>query len=85
MATLSFLKIKVFLNKDYYVITFVRDITNKVISREWKYIIDLAKVLMTQQFNKNLTWKPLFWGVVLVQGFATDTRYDLCFPHSEQV
>ena len=40
MATPGFLKIKVFWNKRYYVIYYVYDVTNKILSHESNYIVD---------------------------------------------
>ena len=39
LATLSFLKIKVFRNKRYDVIIFVNDVTNKILSCDSNYIL----------------------------------------------
>ena len=50
LATLSLLKIKVFLNKGYEVITFVCDMTNKVLSRDSNYIVD---VVMSPKFGNS--------------------------------
>ena len=47
LATLGLLKIKVFWNKGYDVITFVCDVTNKILSRDLNYIVD---VLMRPKF-----------------------------------
>ena len=44
LATLGLLKIKVFRNKGYDVITFVCDVTNKILSRDLNYIVDVGKV-----------------------------------------
>ena len=44
MTTLSLRKIKVFWNKDYDVVTSIHDVTNKILSRESNYIVDLTKV-----------------------------------------
>ena len=40
MGTRGFLKITAFWNKGYDVITFVDDITNKMLSRDSNYIVD---------------------------------------------
>ena len=40
MATLGLLKIKVFWNKDYDDIIFVREFTNKILSRDSNYLAD---------------------------------------------
>ena len=42
LATLGLLKIKVFWNEGSDVITFVQDVTNKVLSRDSNYIIDMV-------------------------------------------
>ena len=42
LATLGLLKIKVFWNKGYDVITSVCDVTNKILSRDSNYILDVA-------------------------------------------
>ena len=40
----GFLKIKLFWNKSYEVLIHVHDITNKILSRDSNYIVDVAKV-----------------------------------------
>ena len=42
MAALGLLKIKVFLNKGYYVIIFLYDVTNKILSHDSNYIVDVV-------------------------------------------
>ena len=42
MATLELLKIKVFWNKDYDVIISVHDVTNKILSPDSNYIVDVV-------------------------------------------
>ena len=42
MATPGLLKIKVFWNKGYDVIISVHDVTNKILSRDSNYIIDVV-------------------------------------------
>ena len=42
MATPALLKIKVFWNKGYYVIYYVYDVINKVLSRDSNYIVDMV-------------------------------------------
>ena len=42
MTTLDFLKIKVFRNKVYDVIVSVHDVTNKTLSRESNYTVDVV-------------------------------------------
>ena len=41
-ATLGLLKIMVFWNKGYNVMIFVQDVTNKILSREPNYIVDVV-------------------------------------------
>ena len=40
LATLGFLKIKVFLNESYDVITFVYDVSNKILLHDSIYIVN---------------------------------------------
>ena len=42
MATPGFHKIKVFLKKGYDIISFTNDITNKILSRDSNYIVDVV-------------------------------------------
>ena len=42
MAAPALLKIKVFWNKGYYVIHSVYDVTNKILSHDANYIMDVA-------------------------------------------
>ena len=42
MATPLLLKIKVFWNKGYDVIIYVYDVTNKILSRDSNYIVDVV-------------------------------------------
>ena len=42
MATPGFLKIKVFWNKGYDVIIPAHDVTNKIVSRDSNYIVDVV-------------------------------------------
>ena len=42
MATLGLLKIRVVWNKDYDVIISIHDVTNKVLSYDSKYVIDVV-------------------------------------------
>ena len=51
MATPGFLKITLFWNKGYDVIIFVRDVTNKILSRDWNYIVD---VVMWPNFGNSI-------------------------------
>ena len=57
MATLGLLKIKVFWNKGYDVIISVHDVTNKILSRDSNYIID---VVMWPKFgNCNISMRKV--------------------------
>ena len=49
MAALALLKIKVFWNKGYYVINSVYDVTNKILSHDSNYSMD---VVMWLKFGK---------------------------------
>ena len=42
LATLNLLKIKIFRNKGYDVINSVYDVTNKILSRDLNYIVDVV-------------------------------------------
>ena len=42
MATLGLLKIKVFLNRGYDVIIFVYDVTNKILSCDLIYVVNVV-------------------------------------------
>ena len=42
MAALALLKVKVFWNKVYYVIYSVYDVTNKILSHDSNYIVDVV-------------------------------------------
>ena len=45
LATLDLLKIKVYWNKGYDVMTSFHDVTNKILSRDWNYIADVVILL----------------------------------------
>ena len=80
MITPDLRKIKVFWKKGYDVITFVNDVTNKILSCDTNYIVD---VVTRPKFGSSsisigeviITWSlygfdqknHFFWGVVLVQ------------------
>ena len=42
MATLGFLKINVFWNKGYDVTTYVHEVTNKILTRDSNYIVNVV-------------------------------------------
>ena len=45
LATLDLLKVKVYWNKGYDVMTSFHDVTNKILSRDWNYIADVVILL----------------------------------------
>ena len=53
MVTMAFLKIKVFWNKGYDLITSVHDITNKTLLRDSNYIVDA--VICPKIGNSNIS------------------------------
>ena len=57
MATLSLLKQNVFWNKDYDVIICIHDVTNKILSREWNYIV--AVVMWPNFGNSSISVKEV--------------------------
>ena len=57
MATLGLLKMKVFWSKDRDAIICVHDVTNKILSRDWNYIVN---VVMWPKFgNSTYLWEKL--------------------------
>ena len=80
IATPALLKIKVFSNKGYCVIYFVYHVTNKILSYDSNYIMDVVtrpkfgnssicirEVIITSILQGFEQKKHFFWGVVLVQ------------------
>ena len=80
MATLGLLKIKVFWNKAYDVIIFVHDVTNKMLSHDSNYIVDVVtrpKFVNSGISIREVIITPILWvfdlknhffkGVVFVQ------------------
>ena len=79
LATLSLLKIEVSWIKGYDVIAYIHDVTNKILSHDSSYIIDL--VLLTKFGNSSISvreviktsnlWgfdqKDYIWGMLLIQ------------------
>ena len=57
LATLGLLKRKVFWNKGYDVITSVYDVTNKVLSRESNYTVDM--VMWPKFGNSNISMRKV--------------------------
>ena len=75
LATPGLLKIKIFWNKGYGIIIPDYDVTNKILSRDLNYSVDLVmwpKHLYQRSYH-NLNFirtspeKPLFWGMILIQ------------------
>ena len=57
MATPGFLKITVFWNKGHDVIIYIHDVTNKILSRDSNYIVD---VVMRPKFgNSNISMREV--------------------------
>ena len=79
LATLGLLKIKVFWNKGYGVIIFIHGVSNKILSGNSNYIVDVVMwpkfgnsnismrefIMTKQQFYKDLTRKKKFVRVAL--------------------
>ena len=62
-ATLGFPKIKAFWNKGYDAINFVHDVTNKILSRESNYIVD---VFMWPKFgNSSISIREVMTTLIL--------------------
>ena len=53
IVTVAFLKIKVFLNKGYDLITSVHDVTNKILLRDSNYVVDA--VIRPKMGNSNIS------------------------------
>ena len=63
MTTVGLLKIKIFWNKGYDVIIFVHDVTNKILSRDSNYIID---VVMWPKFgNSSISMREVITTLIL--------------------
>ena len=63
MATRGFLKIKVFWNKIYDVIIYVHDVTNKILSHDSNYIVD---VVMWPKFgNSSISMREVIMTSIL--------------------
>ena len=59
MATLDFLKIKLFQNESYDVIIYVHDVTNQILSCDPNYIVDLV---IWPKFNNS----SIYMGEVII-------------------
>ena len=72
LATLGLLKIKVFWNKGYDVIISVHDVTNKILSRDSNYIVD---VVMWPKFgNSSISMREVIIRSIL-QGFDQKKQF----------
>ena len=63
LANLGLLKLKVFWNKGYNVITFVHRVTNKVLSCDSSHILDL--VMRPKFGNYNIPWRQVMITTIL--------------------
>ena len=63
MATSAILKIKVFWSKGYYVIYSVCDVTNKILSHDLNYIVDL--VMWPKFGNSNICIREVIIASIL--------------------
>ena len=79
LASLGLLKIKLFWNKDYDVIIFVHDLTNKILSRDSNYIVDA--VMWSKFGNFIVSMSKVIMTVVQVHYFGTAARYGLEILH----
>ena len=57
MATLDLLEIKIFWNKGYDVLTFVNEVTNKILSGESNYIVDV--IMWQSLITRAFLWQKL--------------------------
>ena len=65
MATLAFLKIKLLWNKGYGVIISVHDVSNKILSRDSNYIVD---VIMRPKFgNASISMREVITTSILYE------------------
>ena len=72
MATSGLLKIAVFWNKKYDVIISVDDVTNKILSHDWNYIVD---VLMRPKFDDSSIGMREIITTLILLGFDQKTRF----------
>ena len=63
MATAALLKIKVFWNKGYYVIYYLYDVVNEVLSRDSNYIVDM--VMWTRFGNSSICIREVIITTIL--------------------
>ena len=64
MATLGLLKIKVFWNKGYGATIYVHDVTNKLLSYDSNYIVDVVAWLY-HFYERSLVTLPFLWEKLL--------------------
>ena len=57
MATLGLLEIKIFWNKGYDVLSFVNEVTNKILSGESNYIVDV--IMWQSLITRAFLWQKL--------------------------
>ena len=57
MATLGLLEIKIFWNKVYDVLTFITEVTNKILSGESNYIVDV--IMWQSLITRAFLWQKL--------------------------
>ena len=57
MATLGLLEIKIFWNKGYDVLNFVNEVTNKILSGESNYIVDV--IMWQSLITRAFLWQKL--------------------------
>ena len=72
MATPGLLKIKVFWNKGYDVIIYVHDVTNKILSRDSNYIVD---VVMWPKFGNSSIYMREVIITSMWKGFDQKNRF----------
>ena len=69
MATPELLKVKLFWNKGYYVIYYVYDVTNKILSYESNYIVDVvtwpksgySSICIKEVIINSILWETTFF------------------------
>ena len=57
LATLGLFKTNIFWHKSYEVIIFVRDVINKILSRDLNYIVDV--VMLPKFSNSNISMREV--------------------------
>ena len=72
MANPGLLKIKVFWNKDYDIITYIRDVTNKILSRDLDYTVDA--VMWLKFDNTSISMREVTI-ISILQGLTRKTAF----------